>query len=86
MNTLPNVVVLITIVAFMFIVTWESVQLTRPDDDWKGWSDPSVPYKAPRWGVQPRVLLKLIVIFAAFFLMADWLKNDAETIVSAWLE
>ena len=76
----------IAMVAFMVIVTWESVQLTRPDDDWKGWSDPSVPYKAPAWGVQPRPLLKLIAVVAVMFPLADWMKNDTTSIVSAWLE
>jgi hypothetical protein len=81
-----NALTWIAMVAFMFIVTWESVQLTRPDDDWKGWSDPSVPYQSPRWGVQPRPLLKLIAVVGAMFLLADWMKNDTGSILSAWLE
>ena len=40
-----------------------SVQLSRPDDDWDGWHSGDwnnpVPYRRPRWGVQPRPLLKL---------------------------
>jgi hypothetical protein len=39
-----------------------SVQLSRPDDDWEGWHSGDwnnpVPYGRPRWGVQPRPLLK----------------------------
>jgi hypothetical protein len=62
------------------------IQLSRPDDDWKGWDDPRVPYKAPRWGVQPRPLLKLIVAGAAMFLLADWMKNDDASVVSVWLK
>jgi hypothetical protein len=87
MNTVPTFVLSwagIIVGFFVVIVLW--VQLTRPDDDWKGWNDPRVPYKAPRWGVQPRPLLKLIVVFAAILLLADWMKNDATSVVSVWLK
>jgi hypothetical protein len=87
MNTVPTFVLSwagIIVGLFAVIVLW--VQLTRSDDDWKGWDDPSVPYKAPRWGVQPRPLLKLIVVFAAILLLPDWMKNDATSVVSVWLK
>jgi hypothetical protein len=63
-----------------------SVQLSRPDDDWKGWTEWNVPYKRPRWGVQPRPLLKLIVLVPALYLLADWLKNDTTSVVSVWFK
>jgi hypothetical protein len=64
----------------------ESVQLTRPDDDWKGWVEPNVPYKRPRWGVQPGPLLKLVVLVPMIFLLADWLKNGATSVMAVWLK
>jgi hypothetical protein len=42
----------------------------------------NVPYKRPRWGVQPRPLLMLIVLVPALYLLADWLKNDITSVVS----
>jgi hypothetical protein len=76
----------IAIVILSFKCFWESVQLTRPDDDWKGWVEPNVPYKRPRWGVQPGPLLKLVVLVPMIFLLADWLKNGATSVMAVWLK
>jgi hypothetical protein len=86
MSTLTHVLGWVAMFAFICVVTWDSVQLTRPDDNWKGWDDLSARYEAPRWGVQPRPLLRLIVVLAASVLLADWLWYDTASIVSAWLK
>ena len=74
------------LVISILVVTWLSAQIFRPDDDWEGWSEPGVPYKWPRWGVQPRPLLALIVVVAGTALLIDWMNRDAESLVSAWLK
>ena len=81
MSALPWAV----LVVFWVIASALVVQLRRPDGDWPGWDDPNVPYKRPRWGVQPKPLLKLIVLLVATFHLIDWMKNDTASLVSAWL-
>jgi hypothetical protein len=75
----------VIIVVFACIASLLCRQLIRPDDDWKGWDDPSVPYKRPRWGLQPKPLLKLIALVVATFLLIDWMKNDTTSLVSTWV-
>src|SRR4029078_11537688 len=43
------------------------------------------PYKRPRWGLQPKPLLKLIALVVATFLLIDWMKNDTTSLVSTWV-
>src|SRR5262245_6281582 len=86
MSTSTYVLSWVGIVVLYFWVLFDVVQLNRPDDDWKGWVEPDVPYKRPRWGVQPGSLLRLMLIVPAFFLLLDWVKNDTASALSSWLK
>jgi hypothetical protein len=75
----------VIIVVFACIASFLCMQLNRPDHDWKGWDDPSVPYKRPRRGLQPKPLLKLLALVVATFLLINWMKDDTTSLVSTWV-